>query len=412
MSDAENTPSVPSADVLDDYLSSLYNTAVQPGSFMGINKLYTAVKRENIYTVTYQQIKDWLETNRTYSLYKRVRRVKRRPRVVVAGIDDQFDADLADLSAPDYVEHNNGVRFLLVVIDIFTRYLWVRPLKNKYSDTVVKAFKAIFKKSKRRPRRIRSDRGSEFTAKTSQDYFKSENIVQIFTGNEVQANYVERVIQTLKTKLFRYMATNDTRRYIDVLPDIVKSYNSTYHTGIGAVPKDIDKSDERRLWWNMYLTKEKYNPQEAKRRQQRGLQLFAFNVGDKVRINLLKKAFKREYDQKWSGEVYLIRRRFVRDRLPMYLLQDYAGEALKGSFYQNELQRVQIPNDSLFVVDSILDRKQEKGVTKVKVHFKDWPARFDRWVRETDLVDTLDGEQTYSISPPALLTTAPLGTSS
>jgi hypothetical protein len=379
---SSKTLPTPSPQVRDDYLDSLYNNASKPGSFMGIEKLYDTVRRENIYNITYQEIRDWLQTNRTYSLYRRVRRVSRRPKVMVAGIDDQFDADLADLSK--FASDNNGIHFLLVVIDIFTRFLWVRPLKNKLSTTVIKAFKDIFRKSKRKPRRIRSDRGSEFTAAETQHYFKTENIPQMFTANEVQANYVERAIQTLKTKIFRYMSTHDSFRYLDVLPQLVNSYNATYHKGIGAIPKDITKSDERQLWWNMYL------PPAAQKRK--GKVVFAFQKGDKVRISVLKKAFRREYDQKWSGEVFIIRRRFVRDRLPMYQIEDYSGEALKGTFYQNELQRIQVPNSSLFIVEDIVQRKSINGIPHVKVHFKDWPKKFDKWVKTSDLITLPSGQ--------------------
>lgn len=395
----ETEPTVPSAEVRDDYLESLYKASGKPGSFMGIEKLYRAVKEENIYSITYREIKDWLETDRTYSLYRRVRRVARRPRVMVAGIDDQFDADLADLSAERYAEANDGIRFLLVVIDIFTRFLWVRTLKNKYSDTVIKAFKNIFAKSKRRPRRLRSDRGSEFTSSNTQNYMKDQNIVQMFTSNELQANYVERVIQTLKTKIFRYMLSNNTYRYIDVLPQLVSSYNNTFHSGIKAIPAKITKKDEQRLWWEMYLPDEQYNARTAVKRKRPTV--FAFKEGDKVRINLLRNAFKRQYDQKWSGEVFIIRQRFVRDRLPMYLLKDYLGEPLTGSFYQNELQRVLVPVDTLFVVDSIVERKRVKGVPYVKVHFRDWPKKFDKWVKESDLVTLDNGEQTVKQPPSA-----------
>ena len=64
-----------------------------------------------------------------------------------------------------------------------------------------------------------------------------------------------------------------------------------------------------------------------------------------------------------------------------------------GTFYQNELQRVQIPRDTLFVVDKIIAQKTVGGERWVKVHFFDWPKKYDRWIKQRDLVRTSSGEQ-------------------
>ena len=133
--------------VLDDYLSSIYNNVKKPGSFLGVEKLYDAVKGEQVYNITYEEISKWLQKHEPYSLNRPVKRVSYRNAVVVSGIDDQFEADLADLSNASYVEANNGVKFLLVVIDVFSRYLWVETLINKQAKTIIAAFKKIFENS-------------------------------------------------------------------------------------------------------------------------------------------------------------------------------------------------------------------------------------------------------------------------
>jgi transposase InsO family protein len=375
----------PSKAVLDDYLESKYSKPSGAGSYLGAEKLYDAVREEGIYYITFKDIQDWLQEHQSYSLHRRVRRVKKRRRVMVAGIDDQFEADLAILNAPEYEENNDGFKYLLVVIDVFTRYLWVRPLKNKFSTTVVKAFQQIFKQNGREPRRLRTDRGSEFTSQHSRQYFSERKISQIFTNNELQANYAERVIQTLKKKIFRYMVDNNTLKYIDVLPKLVESYNNTWHHGIRAIPKKITKKDEKRLWWQMYWPKSGEKTQR-KQKKQKPVK-FAFNLKDKVRLSLLRKAFQREYDQRWSGEVFLISYRFVDQGIPLYKLKDYEGEEMTGTYYQNELQRITLPPDTLFVVDKILDRQKRKGVPYVKVSYFGWPSKFNNWIKESDLVD-------------------------
>ena len=95
-------------------------------------------------------------------------------------------------------DKNDGVRFLLIVIDVFSRFMWVKPLENKLEDTVINAFRHIFQRAKK-PRRLRTDRGGEFTGRKVQDYFDSINIKHWTAHNdEMKANFAERVIQTLK----------------------------------------------------------------------------------------------------------------------------------------------------------------------------------------------------------------------
>lgn len=134
-----------------------------------------------------------------YSLQKPTRHPYKRARVVVSGIDNQWDADLADMSSLS--KYNKGIKFLLVVIDIFSRFLWVQPLK-KTAKEVVERFKHIIQKGRKK---LRTDTGSEFSNRLLQEYLKSENIYYFTTQNsDTKANYSERVIQTLKSRIYRY----------------------------------------------------------------------------------------------------------------------------------------------------------------------------------------------------------------
>ena len=102
-------------------------------------------------------------------------------------------------------DKNDGVHFLLIVIDVFSRFMWVKPLGNKLEDMVINAFQHIFQRAKN-PRHLRTDRGGEFTGRKVQDYFDSINIEHWTAHNdEMIANFVERVIRTLKNSLWGYM---------------------------------------------------------------------------------------------------------------------------------------------------------------------------------------------------------------
>ena len=112
-----------------------------PASFSNPQTLYKVAQKEGKYKISHSQIKKWIQKQESYSRNKNVKRKFQQGRVIVAGIDDQFDADLASLVF--YADDNDGYKYLLVVIDIFSHYAWVQPLKNKTAPQIVKAFDEI-----------------------------------------------------------------------------------------------------------------------------------------------------------------------------------------------------------------------------------------------------------------------------
>ena len=160
----------------------------------------------------------------------------------MSGIDDQWDGDLMDVSS--LAKYNNkNYRFILLLIDIFSRYTWTVPLKSKHAIKMIKAFKLVFSKS-RKPRSLRSDQGGECVAKSVRDFMRAQDINAFVTVSETKANYAERAIKMTKSKLFKYMYANQTYRYIDVLESIVDSYNKSYHSSIKMAPNDVNDSNE------------------------------------------------------------------------------------------------------------------------------------------------------------------------
>ena len=240
----------------EKYLEEIYFNPEHPASFEGPKRLYESVKKEGKFKISHSKIKQWIQKQESYSRNKGVKRQFERGRVIVAGIDDQFDADLASLSL--YADDNDGFKYLLVVIDIFSHYAWVEPIKDKTSNQIVNAFNKILSEG-HVPKRLRSDGAKDFTSECFKENLKSKDIVHIVTHSEKQANYVERFIKTLKSKIFRYMIEKNSPRYIDILQKIVDSYNRTWHSGIRSEPINVTKQNERRLWWQMYWPREKYD---------------------------------------------------------------------------------------------------------------------------------------------------------
>ena len=154
-----------------EYLSDLYSDPSKPGSFQSAEKLYQTVKKEGRYNITRYQIQKWLQNQESYSLHKAQRRKFKRSPIIVAGKDDQWSADLMDMVK--FSKENNSVKYILLVIDTFSKYVWLRPLKDKTGSSVTKAFIDIFREG-RIPNRLRTDKGQEFRAKSVTNLMKSK----------------------------------------------------------------------------------------------------------------------------------------------------------------------------------------------------------------------------------------------
>ena len=179
-----------------------------------------------------------------YTLHKPIHRRCRRNRVIVGGIDEQWQMDLADMQFMR--KFNHGYRHLLVCIDVLSKYAWVVPLKIKMGLSLVDAFKTILS-SGRKPKKIITDPGTEFFNKHFKALLKYEDIELYNMCNETKASVVQRLIGTLKTRMWGYFTAKKTIRYIDTLPDLVYLYNHTVHHSIKRKPVDVTVENEKQV---------------------------------------------------------------------------------------------------------------------------------------------------------------------
>lgn len=371
---------------VDRYLQSLYYDLQKPGAFRGPLQLWRQVKKENKYKVGLIKIKQWLQNQDVYSMNKSLKRRFKRARVFTAGIKDQYDIDLMDVSF--HSKQNDGVKYLLVVIDVFTRYVWISPLQNKTGASVLRALEECFKE-RGPPRKVRSDAGKEFLAKQVQSYFKSVNIKHFVTQGESKSNYVERVIKTLRSLMHRFMKKARSFRYIDSLQTLVSNYNKTPHSSLGnKAPIEINEENEVDQIASQYLTLKTKNPPKKsfkKKIIKKRKTSFRFKIGDSVRISHVKHAFEREFMEKYTGEIFTIKGRALKQDIPMYRLQDLGGEELVGSFYQAELQKVEKPE--VWEVEKVLRKSRRNKKSYVLVKWLHFPSSFNSWIPESDLRD-------------------------
>ena len=197
-----------------------------------------------------------------------IKNFKRR-KVYCSFKDNIWGVDLADMQLIS--KYNKVIRYLLCVIDLFSRYAWVIPLKNKKGGTIDEGFKKILDDSNRKPNKIWVDHGSEFYNNKFKSFLKKNDIKMYSTYNKGKSVVTERFIKTLKNKIYKHMTTNVKNVYLNVLDDIVDKYNNSFHSSIKMKPKDIN--DDSFVEYNGIAFNKETNKKSPK-----------FKVGDNVRI--------------------------------------------------------------------------------------------------------------------------------
>ena len=356
---------------MDEYLTQLYYNPKRSGALGGVERLYRDVKKDGKYDISRAQLKKWLMKQDTYTLHKPARRHYKRNRIIVGGIDELWQMDLADMQT--MAAENDGYRYLLVCIDVFSKYLWVIPLKNKTGPALVTAFKKILE-SDRKPEKIQTDQGTEFFNEHFKELMKKEEIHLYNTYNETKASVVERVIRTLKTRMWRYFTAKKTMRYIDILQDLVDSYNRSKHRSIQKKPINVTQKNEREVWHTLYGEREKEGPVKYK-----------FEVGDQVRISKMKRRFEKGYLPNFSKEIFTVSQQIPRHP-PVYKLKDYDQEELSGTFYNEKLQKV-IKEDDVYEVEKVLKTCGKGKNKEVLVKWLGYPAKFNSWIPASEVKD-------------------------
>ena len=261
-----------------------------------------------------------------------------------------------------FSKFNQGFRYLLLVIDIFSKYGWIIPLKNKEGKTVALALKTIFKE--RKPEKMWVDKGKEFYNKDV------KSLIELYsTENKEKSNVVERWIRMMKEKMWKYFTDNNTNVYIDILPDLVKDYNNTKHSSIKMTPGEAsEKKNELTVWRNLYpnrLDILDINPK--------------FSVADNVRISKKKALFEKGYTTRWTEEIFTITK-LKRTSPITYKIADLNGKEIDGTFYEPELQKT---SQQLFRIEKVI----EKGKNKSLVKWKGYSNDFNSWVDNKDIVN-------------------------
>lgn len=294
----------------------------------------------------------------------------------------QFQCDLIEVR--NLAKQNDGVNYLLTVIDTFTRYAFVRPLKTKTAKEVTKAFASVLEEAVDSPTMVVFDRGTEFYNEDFLALCQSKNIKVFSPDSSIHGAFIERFNRTLQGHMYKFMTENETNRYLDyidsqgikrpVLQDLVIAYNTRIHRMIGTTPFNAEHNPDSHLEIRKKLSAY-YNTIKPK--------IAKFKVGDVVRISKLKGKFDRGYNERAAKELFKVYSVRTNLKIPMYVLSNYRGnEIIKGHFYQSELTKA---SGNVFRIEKILKKRKYRGKNQMLVKWKGFDDSYNEWIDDTQV---------------------------
>ena len=355
-------------DNLDDEIRSRYKTAGDSIAFARPQLIYDEYNGR----IPLKRINNILKSIDSYTLHKEFH--KPHYNISYARYKRyQFQLDLCFLM--EYNDKNDGVKYLLTVIDCFTRYAFVRPLVNKESINVLNAFKSILEDASEKPYMLVCDKGSEFINKNFIKYCKDAKIKLINPKSNNHAAYIERFNRTIQSKIHKFITERQDERYIDHLQDLVKSYNNTRHRMINMTPFEAESNPEAEMYINKLISKREMMQRVIKP---------SLKIGEHVRISKEKTKFSRGYNKQAQIEIFKIKKISNNKKITLYYLEDLNGEEVQGGFYRSEITPVNI---EIFKIEKILRRKKSNGKNMVLVKWLGYGDKFNQWVEESDVED-------------------------
>jgi len=257
--------------------------------YTSIKNLYAAVKKDG---VTLQEVKDFIQKQETSQVFKKQKFIKNYFPIYAKHKFEILQIDLCDMS--DISSANENYKYLLVAVDVFSRLAFVVPMKNKSTSTIIESMSEILDVTE--PSMLNADKGSEWISKEFKNLLRERGITinYVDVGDHHKLGIVDRFIRTLREKINKYFTMYNTTKYINVLPQIIHGYNSSYQSGIKKVPNQVEENDEEVL--------EIMNKKYVKAKQEET----KFNDGDIVRYVINRKAFEKRSLPKWSKQTHKI----------------------------------------------------------------------------------------------------------
>lgn len=305
-------------------LEDIFYNVENNGVFGTAKTLKNKLKFTDSKHLTNKKIIEWILHQDVATLHKQHKGKNQRNHYIINAKDSLWEMDLLNMKS--FSSSNDDYKYILTVIDVFSKFAWAKPVKNKTANEIFKAFKDVITHSGRKPQAVQSDLGTEFKNQMFQKYFYANNIQQHFpkTQSYHKCGVIERWNRNLKEKLFKYFTYKGPRfrRYIDVLQYLVDAYNNTKHTTTGFKPAEVKPKHTVEIYANTRKSQKRIDKEK----------LPALNVNDYVRLINKKKPLEHAYTEKWSRSVYIIHTVINSKPYAMYKLKDLKGKHIEGKF--------------------------------------------------------------------------------
>lgn len=239
---------------------------------------------------------------------------------------------------------------------------------NKGAAAVILAFSRIFNKTSRRSLRVQSDKGREFVNGSLRRFFKKHYIdFNTIKSPDIKCSIVERVIKTLKEKIFKYIYYKRSYRYIDVLQAIASSYNNSFHRSIRMAHSAVNERNILEVYKNLRKEKKQVtHPPKCK-------------INDYVRIYKYKGVFDKGYYPNWSDEIFKIKSVSLSSPV-VYKIVDLLDEDIESCFYEQEIQKVIFDEQTSFAIEKIIDQRRIGNSLQLSVKWRGYPEKFSSWI--------------------------------
>lgn len=354
-------------------LEKLYFDPKNPLGLGSIRSLYLSAQKSGL-KVTENDVKRFLMSQQAYTLVKkRPKKSFKRTRYIISDLYDIFQSDLADMQS--LAKYNDGYKYIMVVINCFSKFCWAKPLKTKKGVELSTFLGEIFDTLlPEKPKNFIVDKAKEHYSHSFTNELKSRGIKLMYTNNdESHAVFAERKILDIKRKIYMYLRKNNTWRYVDKLQHIVDSLNRRKVRTTGFRPIDVNRENENEVRRNLYPKTFTRLPRKYK-----------FEVGDRVKLLKRPFPFPKSFYPHWTEEEFFIDER-IPSSPPTYRIKAINGEAILGIFYEPELQKVYHESNEYEIEKILKTRKSRGGTTEYLVKWKGYPAEQASWVVEKDI---------------------------